>query len=91
MKNWIKAAGIRALKTAAQVAIVAILYQSGTTIVEGGFNVFEMDWLFVLGFSSGGAILSILTSLAGLPEVGDGANLIEQINEEEQRVGGTDA
>jgi hypothetical protein len=71
MKTWFHAAGIRALRTAAQVAILAIAYQTGNSIVEGGFNVFTMDWLFVLGFSLGGAVLSMLTSVTGLPEVDD--------------------
>lgn len=59
-KKWIIAAGIRALKTFAQATIAAI----GTTAL-----ITEVNWAVV--FSTGGlaAVLSILTSLAGLPEV----------------------
>lgn len=58
--TWIKAAGIRALKTLAQTAIATI----GTTALLS-----EVDWLAVLSASVLAAVLSILTSLAGLPEV----------------------
>jgi hypothetical protein len=68
-KLWFHCAGIRALKTAAQVAILAIAYQAGPGIVEGGFDVFAMDWAFVLSFVLGGAILSLMFSLKGLPEI----------------------
>ena len=59
-REWAKAALVRAIKTAAQVAI----------LVLGGdfFNVLEVDWVTVLGFVAGGFILSLLTSTAGLPE-----------------------
>ena len=67
-KKWFKCAGVRAGKTAAQVAIMAIGYQVGESVVEGGFNVFAMDWIFVIGFMLGGAVLSMLMSLKGLPE-----------------------
>ena len=63
MKNfkvWAKAAGIRALKTLAQTAVATI----GTTAVIG-----EVDWIMVASASALAAILSILTSVAGLPEV----------------------
>ena len=63
MKNfkvWFKAAGVRALKTLAQTAVATI----GTTAVIG-----EVDWIMVASASALAAILSVLTSVAGLPEV----------------------
>ena len=59
-KEWAKAAGIRALKTFAQGAVAII----GTTAVLS-----EVDWVVVESASALAAILSILTSVAGLPEV----------------------
>lgn len=58
--TWLKAAGIRALKTLAQTAIATI----GTTALMT-----DVDWKVVLSASALAAILSILTSVAGLPEV----------------------
>lgn len=60
MKRWIKAAGIRALKTVAQSAVAAI----GTAAVMG-----EVNWTAVLSASALAGILSLLTSVAGLPEL----------------------
>mgnify|MGYP002556364110 CR=1 FL=1 len=60
MKRWIKAAGIRALKTVAQSAVAAI----GTAAVMG-----EVNWIAVLSASALAGILSLLTSVAGLPEL----------------------
>ena len=59
-KIWWKCAGIRALKTFCQTAIASI----GTSATIG-----EVNWLIVGSTSLLSAILSILTSLAGLPEV----------------------
>lgn len=61
-KAWIKAAGVRALKTVAQTAIATI----GTTAVME-----EVNWLMVGSASLLAGILSLLTSLAGLPELED--------------------
>lgn len=59
-KKWIKAAGVRAVKTMAQTAVATI----GTAAVLGGVN-----WIMVGSASLLAGILSILTSVAGLPEV----------------------
>ena len=59
-KKWFKAAGIRALKTVAQTAIATI----GTTAV-----LHEVNWLIVGSAALLAGILSLLTSLAGLPEL----------------------
>ena len=59
-KAWIKAAGIRAIKTIAQTAVATI----GTSAAIG-----EVDWKLVLSASLLAGILSLLTSIAGLPEL----------------------
>lgn len=59
-KAWWKAAGIRALKTVAQTAVATI----GTSAV-----ISEVNWIMVASASVLAGILSLLTSLAGLPEV----------------------
>ena len=59
-KKWWKAAGIRAVKTVAQEAVAAI----GTTAMLS-----EVDWLVVGSTALLSGVLSLLTSIAGLPEV----------------------
>lgn len=59
-KKWLKASGIRAIKTVAQTAIATI----GTSAVLG-----EVNWIMVASASALSGILSILTSVAGIPEV----------------------
>ena len=61
-KEWWIRAGIRALKTVAQTAIASI----GTAAVMS-----EVNWVFVASASALAGILSMLTSLAGIPEVGE--------------------
>lgn len=60
-KRWIKLAGIRAIKTVAQTAIATI----GTSAVMG-----DVNWVAVGSASLLAGILSILTSIAGIPEEG---------------------
>lgn len=60
LKKWIKAAGIRAVKTVAQTAIATI---------GVGATVGTVDWLTVCSTAVVAAILSLLTSVAGLPEI----------------------
>ena len=61
-KNWIKAAGVRAVKTVAQTAVETI----GTSAVLG-----DVNWVMVASASALAGVLSLLTSVAGLPEVED--------------------
>ena len=58
-KDWIRKAGIRALKTVAQTAVAAI----GTSVV-----ISEINWVLVGSTSLLAGVLSLLTSLAGIPE-----------------------
>lgn len=60
IKNWFKAAGVRAIKTVAQTAIATI----GTSAVLG-----DVNWIAVASASVLAGVLSMLTSVAGLPEI----------------------
>ena len=60
MKEWFKAAGIRAIKTIAQTAIATI----GTAAVLG-----DVNWVRVASAAALAGVLSLLTSVAGLPEI----------------------
>lgn len=60
MKEWIKRAGIRAIKTFAQVML---------SFLTLGMAITEVDWLYVLSVSAGACVISVLTSIVGLPEL----------------------
>lgn len=59
-KKWLKAAGIRAVKTMAQTVVALI--PAATTITQ-------VDWLTVIGTAALAGVTSVITSLAGLPEL----------------------
>lgn len=59
-KEWIKAAGIRAVKTFAQTAL---------SMLTVGQAFIEVNWINVLSVSGVAAVISLLTSVAGLPEL----------------------
>lgn len=60
MKKWLKCAGIRAIKTVAQTMIA---------MIPVGISIEQVSWLTVIGTSLLAGILSLLTSVAGIPEV----------------------
>ena len=60
MKEWFKCAGIRAIKTVAQTAVATI----GTAVALG-----EVNWVMVASAAALAGVLSLLTSIAGLPEI----------------------
>ena len=59
-KKWLKAAGTRAVKTFAQTAV---------SMLTVGQALMEVDWIGVASISATAAIISLLTSVAGLPEI----------------------
>lgn len=62
-RSWLRAAGVRALKTVAQTALATV----GTAAVLD-----EVNWMAALATAALAGLLSLLTSIAGLPEVGNG-------------------
>ena len=67
MKAWTKAAIVRAIKTAAQTLAALI----GT----GQVGILSLDWSQMLSVTATAAVLSLLTSVAGIPEVAEGASI----------------
>lgn len=67
-KLWVNKAGIRAVKTMAQAAVAMI----GTAAVMG-----DVDWKMVASATALSGVLSLLTSVAGLPEITDGEKASE--------------
>lgn len=59
-KTWIEAAGIRAIKTFAQTAV---------SMITVGQAIVDVNWIHIVSVSAVAALLSLLTSVAGLPEV----------------------
>ena len=72
--TWLRAAGVRAIKTVAQTAVATI----GT-----GAVISEVDWRMVLSASILAGVLSLLTSVAGLPEINAAGTDGAQMNEAE--------
>lgn len=65
--NWVKATTIRAIKTAAQSLVACI----GTSAV----NIVSLDWPQMLGIAATSFVLSVCTSLAGIPEASNGESI----------------
>lgn len=72
IKQWMKAAAVRALKTAAQTAVA---------VIGGAAMMGAVDWLMVGSSALLAAIVSVLTSLAGIPEVEGGASVPKLANQ----------
>lgn len=62
-KKWLKCAGIRALKTVAQTAV---------SMITVGQALLDVNWIGILSVSCVAGIVSLLTSVAGLPEIKEG-------------------
>ena len=75
VSEWLAAAGIRAVKTMAQAGLAVL----GTGLI----GVLDVDWMNVLSVMIMAGIMSLLTSIAGLPEVDGGAPLSEVLDDEE--------
>lgn len=69
MNEWVKAALVRAIKTAAQTAVALI----GTNAI----GITGVDWVAVASAAALAAVVSLLTSIAGIPEVRDGKSPLE--------------
>lgn len=69
MNEWVKAALVRAIKTAAQTAVALI----GTNTI----GITGVDWVAVASAAALAAVVSLLTSIAGIPEVREGKSPLE--------------
>ena len=63
MRDWLKAAAVRAVKTVAQTAVA---------MIPVGISITDVSWEMVAGTAILAGVVSMLTSLAGIPEVDDG-------------------
>lgn len=59
-KEWVKAAGVRAVKTMAQTALA---------MIPAAVSITEVNWVTIIGTAALAGVVSMLTSVAGLPEV----------------------
>ena len=75
IREWLIAAGVRAIKTMAQT-LIAVL--STAVVLQ------DVDWLMALSTAALSGILSILTSIAGIPEVSGGQPLHEIVKADEE-------
>lgn len=82
IKAWMKAASVRAVKTVAQTAVATIGVSAVMT---------EVDWMLVASTSLLAGIISVLTSLAGLPEVDNGADIAKLAQAKHAKIGGIDS
>lgn len=73
LAKWLRAAAVRAVKTAAQTAVAVI----GGAAIMGA-----VDWAMVGSSALLAAVVSVLTSVAGLPEVEDGASVAQIVKED---------
>lgn len=71
MNEWVKAALVRAIKTAAQTAVALI----GTNAI----GITGVDWVAVASAAALAAVVSLLTSIAGIPEVREGKSPLEGV------------
>ena len=70
MRNWFKCALVRAIKTVAQTMV--------SLLSVGYIGICDVDWIGILSASALAGVLSILTSIAGLPEIDEPVELTEE-------------
>lgn len=73
LKEWFKAAGVRAIKTAAQTAVA--------TMPVTALTIGDVDWAIVASSAVLAGVISLLTSVAGIPEVDNGDSVPEIVKE----------